>query len=91
MKNNIIEWIKNNFVTYQDFEDYTLAQKQRYRDLQSKILQIEKREKVEVSNIDLEMFGIKLFRARLVNISKSILISVLTIGIVLYFIMRWFQ
>lgn len=91
MKNNIIEWIKNNFVTYQDFEDYTLAQKQRYRDLQSKILQIEKREKVEVSNIDLEMFGVKLFRARLVNISKSILISVLTIGIVLYFIMRWFQ
>lgn len=91
MNNNIIEWIKNNFVTYQDFGDYTLAQKNRYRDLQSKILQIEKREKVEVSNIDLEMFGIKLFRARLVNISKSILISVLTIGIVLYFIMRWFQ
>lgn len=92
MNKNIIEWIKKEFVTRQTFEDYTLFVKDKYRNLDNKIIQLKnKQESSNVSNIDLEMFGVKLFKARMVNISKSILISLLTIGVTLYFIMRWFR
>lgn len=54
---------------------------------EKRIQKLENRQLVcNQSHIDLEMFGIKLFKAKLINATKGILISSIMIGLILLII-----
>lgn len=84
------KWVLKNFLKVDEYNTFRQNVIDRFRKHEDKIQKLkEDCSKNVETDINIEMFGIKLIKARLINATKSLLISVIIIGICLYFISRW--
>lgn len=87
-KNDCKDWLNRFFFTTKIGKNIN----QRLNNQEKRLKQLENKQALcNQSHIDLEMFGIKLFKAKLINATKGIIISLILIGIVLLFIFYYFQ
>lgn len=92
MQDKILNWIKVNFLMKKDFLDFKQSIINRVRNIESQMSTLKKSlPQTNESHIDLELFGIRLLRARLINVTKTIFISSFSMAIFLYFILRWLK
>lgn len=85
------EWLSDNFVNSQEYKQFRRNVIDRLRRHDDKISEIKQRldNKNIQTDIDIEMFGVKLIKARLINSTKSLLFTIILICLCLYFIFRW--
>lgn len=79
-KHTFEDWINHSFIkTKPGHKIY-----KKIKDHETRIKQLESGQSgCTQSHIDLEMFGVKLFKAKLMNVTKGIFISAVLIGIIL--------